>query len=79
MDIYLPIAGMSINFFLIIGIGALVGFIRDVWGWRRVFVDSPDDDDRYTAGGGGGVRLQSDCGGGQFRRLCPLEAGKCRF
>ena len=32
MDIYLPIAGMSINFFLIIGIGALVGFLSGMFG-----------------------------------------------
>ncbi len=29
MDIFLPIAGMSFNFLVIVGIGGLVGFFPD--------------------------------------------------
>jgi VIT1/CCC1 family predicted Fe2+/Mn2+ transporter len=36
MDIYLPIAGMSINFFLILGCGGAVGFLSGTRIWRSV-------------------------------------------
>ena len=32
MEIYLPIAGISINFFLVLGIGGLVGFLSGLFG-----------------------------------------------
>jgi uncharacterized protein len=41
MDIYLPIAGMSINFYLIIGIGALVGFLSGMFGVGGGFLLTP--------------------------------------
>jgi uncharacterized membrane protein YfcA len=41
MDIYLPIAGMSINFFLVIGIGALVGFLSGMFGVGGGFLLTP--------------------------------------
>jgi uncharacterized protein len=41
MDIYLPIAGMSINFFLVLGIGGLVGFLSGLFGVGGGFLITP--------------------------------------
>ena len=41
MDIYLPIAGMSINFFLILGVGAGVGFLSGLFGVGGGFLLTP--------------------------------------
>ncbi|OGP75349.1 MAG: permease [Deltaproteobacteria bacterium RBG_13_58_19] len=41
MEIYLPIAGMSMNFFLIIGIGGLVGFLSGLFGVGGGFLLTP--------------------------------------
>ena len=41
MDIYLPIAGMSINFFLVLGIGGLVGFLSGLFGIGGGFLLTP--------------------------------------
>lgn len=41
MEIYLPIAGMSINFFLVIGIGAMVGFLSGLFGVGGGFLLTP--------------------------------------
>jgi uncharacterized membrane protein YfcA len=41
VEIYLPIAGMSINFFLVIGIGGLVGFLSGLFGVGGRFLLTP--------------------------------------
>ena len=41
MEIYLPIAGMSMNFFLILGIGGLVGFLSGLFGVGGGFLLTP--------------------------------------
>ncbi len=41
MDIYLPIAGMSINLFLVVGIGAMVGFLSGMFGVGGGFLLTP--------------------------------------
>jgi len=41
MEIYLPIAGMSINFFLVIGIGGMVGFLSGLFGVWGGFLLTP--------------------------------------
>ncbi len=41
MEIYLPIAGMSLNFFLVIGIGAVVGFLSGLFGVGGGFLLTP--------------------------------------
>ena len=41
MEIYLPIAGMSINFFIILGAGGLVGFLSSLFGVGGGFLLTP--------------------------------------
>ena len=41
MDIYLPIAGMSINFFIVLGAGGLVGFLSGLFGVGGGFLLTP--------------------------------------
>jgi uncharacterized protein len=41
MDIYLPIAGMSVNIFLILGLGGLVGFLSGIFGVGGGFLLTP--------------------------------------
>ena len=40
-NIYLPIADMSINFFLVIGIGGMVGFLSGLFGVGGGFLLTP--------------------------------------
>ncbi len=41
MEIYLPIAGMSVNFFWIVGLGAVVGFLTGLFGVGGGFLLTP--------------------------------------
>jgi uncharacterized membrane protein YfcA len=41
MDIYLPIAGISVNLFLLIGLGAVVGFLSGLFGVGGGFLLTP--------------------------------------
>ena len=54
MDIYLPIAEMSVNLFLLLGFGGVVGFLSGrVRGRRRLPDDAAADLHRHPAGGRG--------------------------
>jgi len=41
MDIYLPVAEMSVNVFLLLGLGGLVGFLSGVFGVGGGFLLTP--------------------------------------
>lgn len=41
MEIYLPIAGMSVNLFLLVGLGAMVGFLSGLFGVGGGFLLTP--------------------------------------
>lgn len=41
MDIYLPVAEMSVNLFLILGLGGMVGFLSGVFGVGGGFIMTP--------------------------------------
>ena len=54
MDIYLPIAEMSVNLFLLLGLGGVVGFLSGVFGVGGGFLMTPLADlHRHSAGGRG--------------------------
>ena len=80
MDIYLPIAGMSINFFLILGIGGLVGFLSGLFGVGGGFLLTPL---MMMIGIPPAVAAASDSNqivaGGLLRSLRPLASGQRGF
>jgi uncharacterized membrane protein YfcA len=41
MDIYLPIAEMSVNLFLLLGLGGVVGFLSGIFGVGGGFLMTP--------------------------------------
>src|SRR6186713_2125159 len=41
MDLYLPIAGLSVNIFVIVGLGALVGILSGMFGVGGGFLTTP--------------------------------------
>jgi len=41
MDVYLPVAGMSMNIFLLVGLGAMVGFMSGLFGVGGGFIMTP--------------------------------------
>ena len=41
MDLYLPIAGVSVNALVIVGLGALVGFLSGMFGVGGGFLTTP--------------------------------------
>ena len=45
MDIYLPIAEMSVNLFLLLGLGGLIGFLSGIFGVGGEGWGKPGDDD----------------------------------
>jgi len=68
VQIYLPIADLPVNIFLILGMGLAVGFISGMFGIGGGFLMTPLlIFPRRFAGGGGGDRLQS------YRRILMLR------
>ena len=79
MDIYLPIAEVSVNLFLLLGMGGGVGFLSGIFGVGGGF---PDDAaphlHRHSAGGRGRLRGEPDPGLVELGRDGAHAAQQCR-
>ena len=75
MLIYLPIAEVSVNAFLLLGLGGAVGVLSGMFGVGGGFLMTPLlFFYRHPTGGGRCNRSKPDCGLILLRRTCPFAA-----
>ncbi len=77
MPIFLPVAGVSLSIFYLIGIGGSVGLLSGLIGVEGVSPDARSHDDWRPPNRGGGIWLLPDGRNILFGRRGSLSSRKC--